>query len=98
MKAVVISVPGPPEVLTVAERPTPTCGADEVLIRVHAAGLNRADLMQREGRYPPPVGVAADIPGLEVAGLVVQCGGAVQRWKVGDRVCALLAGGGYAEY
>lgn len=68
-----------------------------MLIRVRAAGLNRADVLQRKGRYPPPAGVAADIPGLEVAGVITACGGAVQRWKVGDQVCALLAGGGYAE-
>ncbi len=98
MKAVIISQPGPPEVLTIAERPLPSCGESDVLIRVKAAGLNRADVSQREGRYPAPAHVAADIPGLEVAGVVEQCGAGVRRWKVGDTVCALLAGGGYAEY
>lgn len=98
MKAVIISQPGPPEVLTIAERPLPSCGDGDVLIRVKAAGLNRADVSQREGRYPPPAHVAADIPGLEVAGVVEQCGAGVRRWKVGDAVCALLAGGGYAEH
>lgn len=98
MKAVVISQPGLPEVLTVADRPTPPVGPNDILIRVKAAGVNRADVLQREGRYPAPAGVPADIPGLEVAGVVETCGAAVTRWKVGDGVCALLAGGGYAEY
>ncbi|ACB73461.1 NAD(P)H-quinone oxidoreductase [Opitutus terrae] len=98
MKAVVISQPGAPEVLTVAERPTPTIGDEDVLIRVQAAGVNRADVIQRKGHYPAPAGVAADIPGLEVAGLVEACGAKVTRWQVGDPVCALLAGGGYAEF
>ena len=98
MKAAVISQPGPPDVLTLAERPNPPCGPGDVLIRVKAAGVNRADVMQREGRYPAPAHVAPDIPGLEVAGVIKECGSAVQRWKVGDAVCALLAGGGYAEF
>jgi putative PIG3 family NAD(P)H quinone oxidoreductase len=97
MRAVVISRPGSPDVLELAERPAPKPAAHEVLIRVAAAGLNRADLAQREGKYPPPPGVAADIPGLEIAGVVTECGAAVTRWKPGDRVCALLAGGGYSE-
>jgi len=97
MKAVVISHPGGPEVLTLAERPDPVCGEHQVLLRVHAAGVNRADVSQRQGRYPAPAGVPADIPGLEVAGSVERCGPAVDRWRPGDRVCALLAGGGYAE-
>ncbi|MEO6992504.1 MAG: NAD(P)H-quinone oxidoreductase [Lacunisphaera sp.] len=97
MKAVVIAQPGGPEVLSLAERPEPVLGVHEVLIRVTAAGVNRADLIQREGHYAAPAGVPADIPGLEVAGVVERCGAAVTRWKSGDAVCALLAGGGYAE-
>jgi putative PIG3 family NAD(P)H quinone oxidoreductase len=98
MKAVVISKPGPAEVLTVAERAGPEVGPSQVLIRVKAAGINRADLLQREGKYPAPAGVPADIPGLEVAGVVETTGTNATRWKRGDAVCALLAGGGYAEY
>jgi len=98
MQAVIISLPGPPEVLTLAERPSPVCGVNDVLIRVRAAGINRADLIQREGRYPAPAQVAADIPGLEVSGKIEACGSAVTRWRPGDSVCALLAGGGYAEF
>ncbi|QYM79187.1 NAD(P)H-quinone oxidoreductase [Horticoccus luteus] len=97
MKAVVISKPGPPEVLMVADRPDPAVGEREVLIRVKAAGVNRADVGQRQGRYPAPAGVAADIPGLEVAGIVEACGRGVARWRPGDAVCALLPGAGYAE-
>lgn len=97
MKAVVISQPGEPEVLTVAERTEPVVDEGQVLIRVKAAGVNRADVIQRKGKYPAPKGVAADVPGLEVAGVVEACGAGVARWKVGDTVCALLAGGGYAE-
>jgi NADPH2:quinone reductase len=77
--------------------PAPQPGPREVLIRVAAAGVNRPDVMQREGKYPPPPG-ASDIPGLEVAGIVASCGPEVQRWREGDQVCALVAGGGYAEY
>jgi NADPH2:quinone reductase len=98
MQAAVIALPGPPEVLTLAERPTPSHGDHEVLIRVRAAGINRADLVQREGRYPAPAHVAPDIPGLEVAGVIEACGSKAARWRPGDAVCALLAGGGYAEY
>ncbi len=83
--------------LTLAERPIPEPQADEVLIKVAAAGVNRADLVQRIGMYPPPPG-ASDLLGLEVSGEVVQAGEQVTRWRVGDQVCALLAGGGYAEY
>lgn len=97
MKAVVISQPGAADVLAVAERPDPSPAAQQVLIRVKAAGVNRADVSQRKGHYPAPAGVAADIPGLEVAGVVESCGAAVTRWQPGDAVCALLAGGGYAE-
>ena len=97
MRAVVIREPGPPSVLEIAERPTPRPGRGEVLIHVAAAGVNRPDVLQRLGRYAPPRGVT-DIPGLEVAGVIIDVGSEVERWKVGDRVCALLAGGGYAEY
>jgi len=98
MKAVVISRPGPAEVLEVQDRPLPVAAETEVLVRVKAAGINRADVAQRKGNYPAPAGVSAEIPGLEVAGVIENCGAAVTRWKKGDRVCALLAGGGYAEY
>jgi len=98
MKAIAISRPGGPDVLELVDRPTPACGESEVLIRVKAAGLNRADVSQREGRYPAPPQAPPDIPGLEVAGVVTACGTTVRRWKIGDPVCALLAGGGYAEY
>jgi putative PIG3 family NAD(P)H quinone oxidoreductase len=98
MKAVIVSQPGAAEVLTVADRPVPAIAANEVLVRVQAAGVNRADVIQREGKYPAPAGVPADIPGLEVAGIVDSCGADVTRWKPGDAVCALLAGGGYADY
>lgn len=97
MTVVEIAEPGPPEVLRSALRPRPEPGPGEVLIRVVAAGVNRPDLMQREGKYPPPPG-ASDIPGLEVAGAVVALGDAVTEWRTGDEVCALLAGGGYATY
>jgi NADPH2:quinone reductase len=97
MRAIEITQPGPPEVLKPGRRPTPGPGAGEVLIKVSAAGVNRPDVAQRQGRYPPPPG-ASDIPGLEVAGTIVQVGGAVSQWKPGDAVCALVSGGGYAEY
>ena len=98
MKAIVITKPGPPEVLQLKDYAMPTPGKDEVLIEVKAAGLNRADVSQRQGNYPAPAGVPADIPGLEVAGTIVTCGEDVTMWKAGDKVCALLAGGGYAEF
>jgi NADPH:quinone reductase len=97
MKAIEITQPGGPEVLVAVERPRPDVGADEVLIKVAAAGVNRPDVMQRQGRYTPPPG-APDIPGLEVAGEIVEVGASVRDWHVGDRVCALVSGGGYAEY
>jgi putative PIG3 family NAD(P)H quinone oxidoreductase len=97
MNVIEISKPGPPEVLIPAQRPMPTPGAGEVLIEVAAAGVNRPDVMQRMGHYPPPPG-ASDIPGLEIAGQVVGLGEGVKNLKVGDAVCALVAGGGYAEY
>lgn len=98
MKAVIITSPGAPSVLKVQERPNPVLNPDEVLIQVKAAGVNRPDVIQRKGGYPAPAGAPADIPGLEVAGVIEACGAAVYRWKIGDRVCALVAGGGYAEY
>ncbi len=94
MKAVEISHPGGPDVLRVIERPDPRPGDGEVLVRVAAAGVNRPDSMQRQGKYPPPPGTT-DIPGLEIAGTVVNANRSA-RWKDGDRVCALVAGGGYA--
>src|SRR5437762_1696057 len=97
MIAIQIARPGGPEVLQPVEMPVPAPGDGEVLIKVAAAGVNRPDLMQREGKYPPPPG-ASDTPGLEVAGTVAGVGKGVTRWSTGDRVCALLAGGGYAEY
>jgi len=98
MKAVIITTPGAPSVLQLQERPMPEIGTNEVLIRVKAAGVNRPDVAQRMGRYPAPAGAPQDIPGLEVAGVIEECGAGVVQWKKGDRVCALLAGGGYAEY
>jgi NADPH2:quinone reductase len=92
-----IAQPGGPDVLRPVTRPTPAPGPRDVLIAVAAAGVNRPDLMQRQGRYAPPPG-ASDIPGLEVAGRVVARGKDVEEWKEGDEVCALVAGGGYAEY
>jgi putative PIG3 family NAD(P)H quinone oxidoreductase len=97
MVAIEIARPGGPEALVPTERPVPKPGPRDVLIRVAAAGVNRPDLMQREGKYPPPPG-ASDLPGLEVAGTITECGEQVERWRAGDQVCALLAGGGYAEY
>ena len=97
MIAIEIREPGEPEVLVPVERPTPVPGSGEVLIKVAAAGVNRPDVMQRRGRYPPPPG-APDIPGLEVAGTIDAIGSNVDELRVGDAVCALVAGGGYAEY
>lgn len=97
MTAIAIKVPGSPEVLLPEKRPLPAPGETEVLVRVRAAGVNRPDVMQRKGQYPPPPG-APDIPGLEIAGEIVAAGDKVTRWKVGDAICALVAGGGYAEY
>jgi putative PIG3 family NAD(P)H quinone oxidoreductase len=97
MIAIEIRTPGGPEVLVAVERPTPVPADGEVLIKVAAAGVNRPDVFQRLGRYPPPPG-ASDIPGLEVAGTIEQLGAQVRDWRVGDEVCALVAGGGYAEY
>ncbi|MGB9151707.1 MAG: NAD(P)H-quinone oxidoreductase [Alphaproteobacteria bacterium] len=86
-----------PSVMRLAPRPMPVAGENEVLIKIAAAGVNRADLLQRKGKYPPPPG-ASEIMGLEVSGTVAALGKGVQKWKVGDKVCALLGGGGYAEY
>ncbi|HEY2152971.1 MAG TPA: NAD(P)H-quinone oxidoreductase [Vicinamibacterales bacterium] len=97
MIAVEIREPGGPDVLVPVERPMPVPVAGEVLIKVAAAGVNRPDVFQRLGNYPPPKGVT-DIPGLEIAGTIEQRGEGVTEWKIGDRVCALVAGGGYAEY
>ena len=97
MTAVEIREPGGPEVLVPVSRPVPAPGPGEVLIKVAAAGVNRPDVLQRQGGYPPPPG-ASDIPGLELAGEVVALGEGAERWAPGDRVTALVAGGGYAEY
>src|SRR6185295_607005 len=97
MNAIDPAEAGEPEVLQLVRRPVPRPGAGEVLIRVAAAGVNRPDLLQRRGLYPPPPG-APTIPGLEVAGTVVAAGAGVPRELVGQDVCALIAGGGYAEY
>ncbi|WP_313333111.1 NAD(P)H-quinone oxidoreductase [Sphingobium yanoikuyae] len=96
MTAIGIPVPGGPDALVPEQRPVPVPGEDEVLIRVAAAGVNRPDVLQRQGKYPPPPG-ASDIPGLEVAGTIVAAGRSADM-LVGQRVCALLPGGGYAEY
>ena len=98
MRAVVIASPGGPEVLEVRDVPDPQIGPNEVLVRVRAAGLNRADLLQRQGLYPAPAGAPADIPGLEFAGEVARVGEHVEQWKPGQRVFGLLGGGGYAEF
>ncbi len=97
MKAVEISQPGGPEVLVLVDRPVPEPKAGEVLIKVAAAGINRPDVFQRKGAYPPPPG-ASDLPGLEIVGEIVGGDLAVGGWRLGDRVCALVPGGGYAEY
>jgi NADPH2:quinone reductase len=97
MTAIGIRAPGAPDVLEPQQRPVPKPGAGEILVKVLAAGVNRPDVMQRQGLYPPPPG-ASDIPGLEIAGEVVALGDGAKRWKTGDRVMALVSGGGYAEY
>lgn len=96
MRVVEITQPGPPDVLRTAERPDPFPAVGEILIDVAAAGVNRPDVLQRLGKYPVPPG-ASDLPGLEVAGVVAAIGAEVRGWSVGDPICALLAGGGYAE-
>jgi NADPH:quinone reductase len=97
MGAIEITHPGAPEVLRLVQRPVPSPGPGEVLVRVTAAGVNRPDVMQRKGAYPPPPGVT-DIPGLEVAGEIVGTGGGIASGRMGERICALVAGGGYAQY
>src|SRR6202158_3280498 len=97
MTAIGIKAPGGPDMLVPEQRAIPAPGNGEILVKVAAAGVNRPDIMQRQGRYPPPPG-ASDIPGLEVAGTIEQVGGAVKDWRAGDEVCALVSGGGYAEY
>jgi NADPH2:quinone reductase len=97
MTAIAIRAPGGPEMLVPETRPVPAPGPAEILVKVAAAGVNRPDVMQRRGLYPPPKG-APDILGLEIAGAVVGCGEGVTRWKPGDQVTALVVGGGYAEY
>jgi putative PIG3 family NAD(P)H quinone oxidoreductase len=97
MRAIEISQPGGPEVLAPCTRPVPVPGAEQILIKVDHAGVNRPDALQRAGAYDPPPG-ASDLPGLEAAGTVAAVGPGVSRWAVGDAVCALLPGGGYAEY
>src|SRR5207245_1169272 len=97
MTVIAVREPGGPDVLVAQTRPPPVLGPGEVLVKVAAAGVNRPDVMQRQGLYPPPPG-APDIPGLEIAGEIVALESDVHRWKVGDKVTALVPGGGYAEY
>ncbi|ALK07892.1 NAD(P)H-quinone oxidoreductase [Blastochloris viridis] len=97
MTAIAISRPGGPEVLVPEPRPVPVPGPGQLLVKVAAAGVNRPDVMQRKGLYPPPIG-ASDLPGLEIAGTVVALGPDAGGWRAGDEVCALVSGGGYAEY
>jgi NADPH2:quinone reductase len=97
MRAIEIKKPGGPEALAPTERPLPTPKPNEILVKVAAAGVNRPDVLQRQGLYAVPPD-ASDLPGLEIAGEVVACGAKATRWKVGDKVCALAHGGGYAEY
>jgi NADPH2:quinone reductase len=97
MIAIEITQPGGPEVLVPVDRPEPTIGPGEVLVKVAAAGVNRPDVLQRQGRYPPPPGIT-DIPGLEIAGTIARIASGVTAWQVGDRVCALVSGGGYSEF
>ncbi len=97
MTVIGIKAPGGPEMLVPEERPVPKPGDGEILVKVVAAGVNRPDVMQRQGNYPPPAG-APDIPGLEIAGEVAALGPNTKRWKIGDKVMALVIGGGYAEY
>ena len=98
MTAIVITSFGAPEVMQPQERPIIMPGDHDVLIDVKAAGVNRPDVSQRQGKYPPPPGAPQDVPGLEVAGVIIACGHKVTRWKVGDKVCALVPGGGYASF
>src|SRR6187549_3528075 len=95
MRAVVADGAGGPEILTIGDRPDPEAGPGEVVLDVAAAGLNRADLLQRQGFYPPPPG-ASDVLGMECSGTVAAVGAGVEEWAVGDRACALLSAGAYA--
>jgi NADPH2:quinone reductase len=97
MTVIGIKAPGGPDMLVPEERPVPKPGTAEILVKVAAAGVNRPDVMQRQGNYPPPAG-APDVPGLEIAGEVAALGPGVTRWQIGDHVMALVVGGGYAEY
>jgi len=98
MRAVVITTPGAPEVLRLEQRRVPSPAPREVLIRIHGSAMNRADVLQRQGRYPPPAGAPVDIPGMELAGEVAACGAGAERWALGDRVFGLVAGGAHADY
>jgi putative PIG3 family NAD(P)H quinone oxidoreductase len=98
MTAIAIAEPGGPDVLLAVERPLPMPGENEILVRVRAAGVNRPDVLQRQGSYAPPPGAPADIPGLEIAGEVAALGPGATRWQIGNAVTALVPGGGYAEY
>ena len=97
MRAIEISVPGPPNVLQLAERPIPVPGPGQVVLKIAYAGVNRPDALQRAGLYNPPAG-ASDLPGLEASGVIAACGAGVLDLQQGQQVCALLPGGGYAEY
>ena len=97
MTAVEIIAPGAPDVLQVTQRPIPTAASGEVVIKLAYAGVNRPDALQRAGLYNPPIGTS-DLPGLEGAGIISEVGAGVTEWAVGDEVCALLPGGGYAQY
>jgi len=97
MKAILLSGFGSPDVLHIGETQAPEYHSSEVLVKVEACGINRADSLQRMGVYPPPEG-ASDILGLEVAGTIVKIGSSVNKWKIGERICALIDGGGYAEF
>jgi NADPH2:quinone reductase len=98
MRAAVITAPGGPEVLRIETRPTPTPATGEILVRVHGSAMNRADVLQRQGRYPPPPGAPTDIPGMEFAGTVIGRGVGASRWRDGDRVFGLIAGGAHADF
>ncbi|MFL5560279.1 MAG: NAD(P)H-quinone oxidoreductase [Gemmatimonadaceae bacterium] len=98
MRAAVITTPGGPEVLRIEQRPLPIPASREVLVRVHGSAMNRADVLQRQGRYPPPPGAPADVPGMEIAGTVAALGAGVTRWTTGARVFGLVAGGAHADY
>lgn len=98
IKSIIYNEPGSAEVLRIVEREKPRCDSNEVLIKVVASGINKPDIFQRKGNYNAPNGVVQNILGLEVSGIIEECGNEVTRWKIGDQVCALLAGGGYSSY